>query len=626
MVKYRIWGILCIFIFLHTIAAATITEKFEGNLTKFRSQEHEEGENDDNGKEGNDSNNEETKTTLPSGDTIFGKSTNNKVEVFYGIPYAQAPIGNLRLKPPKRYKQSIDGKPFTSPACSCIQIELAQTLINEQRLIPKTVIKQIFNSGLFGRVGSSTKQCEDCLNLNVYRPAGVKKGSKKKLPVIVGLFGQGFQSGSALSVDPSQQFMKTAAKVKMPVIFVSVNYRQGAYGFLSGKELTNEKSTNLGLLDQRMALEWVQDNIESFGGDKDNVILNGQSSGSMCVAYQMLMNRGDNHYNGKPLFHGAIMQSGSFIATDNSTSENAQDIFNRISKAAGCGKNNKLECLRQASPDRFRQAQAAVPGLFGYKSMGLSFVPRHDGSSQLPSYAYDMLDRGEYTDIPTIIGNQEDEGTIFAFSQLNVTDAKGYRKYLKLVFPKLTKVDLENTEELYPIRNRNNVGNSDNNFFGSPFGNTWPPLTNDQRAIAALFGDVFYQWPRRKFLDATEVKKNTKSKQPHWSYLAVTGSKTPYLGTMHGSDLILEYFTPGEYSFPAFTYRRHFLSFAYTKDPNNKKSGEDKSTSGTATKWRSYGESKQQLVLQYNGDLMGKDAYRNRQSEYINKNIKRYLI
>jgi len=149
---------------------------------------------------------------------------------------------------------------------------------------------------------------EDCLNLNVQRPTGTT--SRSKLPVVVWFFGGGFERGSTQIYDGTGLITKSL-HLGSPIIYVAVNYRVGGFGFLAGSELQADGSTNLGLRDQRLGLEWVAENIAAFGGDPTKVTIWGQSAGSISVFDQTIINGGDNTYNGQPLFRGAIMDSGS---------------------------------------------------------------------------------------------------------------------------------------------------------------------------------------------------------------------------------------------------------------------------------------------------------------------------
>src|SRR6202007_1541611 len=120
---------------------------------------------------------------------------------------------------------------------------------------------------------------EDCLFLNVWSPA---HKTNDKHPVLVWIHGGGFVSGSgACAVYDGEAFAKQG------IVFVSINYRQGIFGFLAHPDLTaesaNKASGNYGILDQIAALKWVQENIGSFGGDPTQVTIDGQSAGSMSV-------------------------------------------------------------------------------------------------------------------------------------------------------------------------------------------------------------------------------------------------------------------------------------------------------------------------------------------------------
>lgn len=115
-----------------------------------------------------------------------------------------------------------------------------------------------------------------------------------------------------------------------PVIFVAVNYRVGGFGFMPGKEILADGSANLGLLDQRLGLQWVADNIAAFGGDPSKVTIWGESAGAISVMDQMLLYNGDHTYKGKPLFRGGIMNSGSIVPADPVDCPKGQLIYDTV--------------------------------------------------------------------------------------------------------------------------------------------------------------------------------------------------------------------------------------------------------------------------------------------------------
>ena len=118
---------------------------------------------------------------------------------------------------------------------------------------------------------------EDCLTLNVVRPAGIP--NLKKLLVAMWIHGGGFYiGGSAWPYTNISTFVHASQQAGTPIIAVSINYRLGILGFLAGSELTIEGNINLGLHDQRMALRWVHENIASFGGDPEKVTIFGESA------------------------------------------------------------------------------------------------------------------------------------------------------------------------------------------------------------------------------------------------------------------------------------------------------------------------------------------------------------
>ena len=189
---------------------------------------------------------------------IEGATSGNKpvIRIFKGIPYAAAPVGNLRWREPQ-------------PVAPWTGVRSTTTFG------PHAMQGHLFSDMEFRDAGQS----EDCLFLNVWTPAA---SAGKKLPVMVWIHGGGFQAGSGS--EPRQDGEQLA---KLGVVVVNINYRLGVFGFLAHPELTQESghnaSGNYGLLDQVAALRWVQRNIAAFGGDPKNVTIFGESAGSFSV-------------------------------------------------------------------------------------------------------------------------------------------------------------------------------------------------------------------------------------------------------------------------------------------------------------------------------------------------------
>lgn len=257
----------------------------------------------------------------PSPQATIGGTNLAGVESFKGIPYAQPPVGQLRLKPPQAITSplgNVDGTQLLPRACPQFYFNVADNAF------PTNVLGTLLNLPI---VQAVTNSGEDCLTVNVQRPAGTKPGDK--LPVLFWIFGGGFELGSTQMYDGTGLVAESVAQGK-PIVFVAVNYRVGGFGFLPGKEVLADGSSNLGLLDQRLGLKWVADNIAAFGGDPDKVTIWGESAGAISVMDQMMLYNGDHTYKGKPLFRAGIMNSGSVIPADPVDCPKGQLIYDTV--------------------------------------------------------------------------------------------------------------------------------------------------------------------------------------------------------------------------------------------------------------------------------------------------------
>ncbi|KAL7065298.1 hypothetical protein AAHC03_05065 [Spirometra sp. Aus1] len=284
-----------------------------------------------------------TNLALPEGGTLIGlnyqiRDDNNQykeVHAFLGIPFAHAPVGDLRFSPPKP-----------------IEPEYFSGLVNATKL-PNSCWQYL--PGKFDKSNpgariwvNNTEMSEDCLYLNVWKPADKETASASNLPVMVWIFGGGFFSGTA-TLDVYNGLQLAARE---NVIVVSMQYRLGAFGFLylgSGQRTyPTAANGNMGLLDQQLALKWVHENIASFGGDPDSVTLFGESAGAASVGLHYLSPAS------RPLFSRMIMQSSSFLSRWALIPASAALERSRaFAKGNGClfsDRNKVVDCLRKLTP------------------------------------------------------------------------------------------------------------------------------------------------------------------------------------------------------------------------------------------------------------------------------------
>ncbi|PVH71558.1 alpha/beta-hydrolase [Cadophora sp. DSE1049] len=477
--------------------------------------------------------------------TIVG--VGGKVEVFPGIPFAKPPVGPLRLKPPQPLTASLGTYYATSNGKACPQF-IFSTVKNDD--IPTSALGLLVNTPLFQKVLDTG---EDCLNINIHRPAGTTAADK--LPVLFWIFGGGFELGWNTMYDGAP-WVEDSVEQGKPIIFVTVNYRVGGFGFLPGAEVLADGVANLGLLDQRLGLEWVADNIAAFGGDPDKVTIWGESAGAISVLDQMALYDGNHNYKGEPLFRGAIMNSGSVIPADPVDCPKGQDVYDTVVAAAGCASSaNSLECLRAAPYETFHNASNSVSGLLSYTSIALSYLPRPDGRTLTASPEL-LIASGKYAKVPFIIGNQEDEGTLFALFQSNITTKAQLVTYLNTIFfHGASKAQIEELVATYP----------ETFFDGSPFrsgllNNIYPQF----KRLAAILGDLSFTLTRRSFMD---LANTVAPDVPSWSYMSSYDLGTPILGTFHGGDLLQVFFGIWP-NYAAKASRAYYLSFVNALDPN----------------------------------------------------------
>ncbi len=287
-----------------------------------------------------------------------------RLKVFRGVPYALAPVGPARWKPPAPIPAWTGVRKATEFGFACFQP--ARGAANFYALDPMPVMS------------------EDCLTLNIWAPA-----TARNAPVFFWIHGGSLTIGAG-----SDQLIDGARLAARGIVVVSINYRLGVLGWLAHPELSQESpagvSGNYGLLDQIEALQWVRRNIRSFGGDPSNVTIAGESAGALSVMYLMAAP------SARGLFSKALAESAYMISTPELKqrrygSESAEESGTRLGAALHAP---NIAALRSMDADALISGAPRA----GYAPWGTI-----DGRV-LPHQLVDVFDRGEQAPVPILAG------------------------------------------------------------------------------------------------------------------------------------------------------------------------------------------------------------------------------
>ncbi|KAF4550949.1 Carboxylesterase-like protein 10 [Elsinoe fawcettii] len=470
---------------------------------------------------------------------VSGRRVGN-VDSWFGIPYAEPPLPPNRLAAPRRLRRGYGLFNATAPPAACPQF--GQPI--DTTGLPDDVALIVRNIVVIPQ-----RMSEDCLTVSVQRPASASRRSR--LPVLVWIYGGGFETGDIARYN-GQNIVSASIDLDAPVVFVAVNYRLNGFGFLRGKEVAAAGASNLGLRDQRLALEWVSDNIRNFGGDPSKVTIWGESAGAGSVFAQTVINRGDNLYKGRKLFRAAIQNSGGPSASSAVDSPASQASYDAIVLDAGCANaTNTLACLRSVPYDVYARAVNPPPGR-APRVFGPGFDP---ADNFMPVSSVEALRVGNFTRVPLIQGTQEDEGTLNTFRVRGINSTAGIVDYLaRGRAATVNRTTIEGFVGFYP----------EDLAAGSPFG------TGDKfelypryKQLAAAVGDIGQQFGRRAYNNLMVERL-----PGIWSYLATYNRGQSALGTYHGSDVGTIFNFRNQSILPVTSGQAYWISFVNHLDPN----------------------------------------------------------
>ncbi|KAF7984173.1 hypothetical protein HWV62_16852 [Athelia sp. TMB] len=523
-------------------------------------------------------------------------------DIFYGILYAQPPVGALRFALPQPVNTTASTvHNNTAPAKECYQP---------------------LNWGGVNRTLDDVS--EDCLILDVYSLAlGNNSTNNTLLPVWFYIHGGAFIGGGAGTENNYSLIVDASVQRKTPIVVVAIQYRLGAFGFLGGAEVKAEAVKggngaavrNAGLHDQRQAMYWVHQHIRSFGGDPSKVTLVGESAGSISISLQLLANGGDTG----GLYRAAIVQSGSAnsVPSLDAASPTIQRYFDDLTSRIACSNSTAnstaIECLRAVDAVMLANGSNAIyDEITTSINLGLfPWIPVRDDffMTDVPST---LLEQGKFAShVPILSSDVLDEGTDFVPTFLNTTEQ--FDDWLEGTFlsPSLSNDTsssiISKINELYPSDPAD----------GSPYRplNATPsdPFFSLQyKRAASFFGDAFFQAPRRSALGAFR----THSPQtPVYAYLftqAPPGGPSAY-GVGHTDD---DAFLFGDTTSGLFTdeevdfiqiFRAQLVAFVVGLNPNGQ----------GLPRWPLYGVGKEMLQLQVGNTTIVEDTYREEAMTYI---------
>ena len=443
---------------------------------------------------------EEVEAACSANDTMIN-STSGCIEgfsyqekaMFLGIPYAEPPVGDLRWKRPVPVQPWSDVRIFEELSPACTQ-----------------------DDGVGGIMGG-----EDCLTLNVFRPAELEE----ELPILFFTHGGSFVSGMG-----SSDIFEASPALGTKAIFVTHNYRLGPFGFLAHEAFTAEDavenggvgtSGNLGILDTLMALQWVFDNAEALGGSQENIMVFGESAGGISTCALLVMPESEG------LFSSALIQSAACTAISIPI-DIAEEQGNSYEEALDCAEaEDPMSCMREATAE-----QVMAVDLGSGLGPGAGFSPNVDGVF-IPQATGSMLYSGDFHDVPIAAGVTANEGSMF-IHYLGLETETELDETLREYGSAYGFSDLDTLVSLYSVEE-----------FGGA-----------QAAMDQFYGDLFFVCPTRLSLDMISFYTPTYayyySHVPSWipAYPELDG-----WGSYHSSELpfvfgtYLSYLTAEEQEF-----------------------------------------------------------------------------
>ncbi|KAH6873900.1 Alpha/Beta hydrolase protein [Thelonectria olida] len=485
-----------------------------------------------------------------------GLDLHNGVSEFLGMRYAKPPTGDLRWRAPVDPEQTSEIQSAQSWGAHCLGVH---------------------------QMIESTKD-EDCLHVNVWKPTNATSNSS--LPVVVYIQGGGYMVNS-MPYTKGSEFVENSGH---NLVFVSLNYRVGLWGFLSGEDVKNDGILNAGLHDQRFLLHWVQKHISKFGGNPDHVVIQGTSAGAGSVGLHLAAFGGRND----SLFVGAIAESTFWPGQRHYSDLEFQ--YQGLLRATYCSRNaDKMACLRNLDA-RYIQPHNVNLAFRGRGGLPLFYwLPVTDGDF-LRDTPYNLYQRGDFVKVPILYGSNSNEGTSFV---PNVTNPVHFAMFMEDNYPLLTRENTNAMLDNYPLED------------AVPMYASWYP------SVARAFGEATFICPTSSILNAFKTSNSSSANTANiFSYrfnltdyeMQAEGRGVPHsfedaavFGPSMVDNAAIGYLT---YNAPIVPIMQNYwISFIRSLNPNTYRYK-------SAPEWLPWGNDEHRLVLQLPDSVM----------EYTSKN------
>ncbi|CAH1245319.1 BCHE [Branchiostoma lanceolatum] len=466
-------------------------------------------------------------------ETSFGKVqglSTEKARVFYGIPYAAPPKGPLRWKAPEEP---------ASWAPNVLQVTQKEPACPQNCTLPPHMCPD--------------KTDEDCLYMNIFTPLNASPQSL--IPVMLWIHGGQFIRGSGDVILYDGQYYAN----QTGVVVVTINYRLGALGFLSAGSGKTASKGNYGIMDQRLAMQWVQNNIAAFGGDPKQVTLFGESAGGMSISIHLCSNQSAS------LFKQGIIESDP-LGIPYRTQAEATRLGKYFAEELGCS-HGDMACMAGKQPQDIIVAQTKAGNKLqvSLKYPVEIFVPwgPHVDGVELLEQTVDTFRKGHAQKKPIIIGTTSEEAVMYVYEGFGKpVSALGYYEYMTGFFLPSLAVEPWKVLEIfreYPADKSSN----DQRPIMATIGTEWLFTCANRAAVRGHVGaqnDVFlYQFAHAFSFPGWG---------PHFQFCvnhSCHGSELPYV--WHGNSMDLYTYTAEEVTL-ADLMACYWSNFAHTGNPN----------------------------------------------------------